>query len=50
MLVYLTLLATVRTQPKSRMLVFMGLYFFSWAGRDRTYNASQGPPHSHLFI
>ena len=37
MLVYLTLLATVRTQARYRMLVFVGLYFFSWAGRDRAY-------------
>lgn len=35
MLVYLTLLATVRTQPQWRMLAFMGMYAFSWAGRDR---------------
>lgn len=37
MLVYLTLLATIRTQPRWRMLVFVGMYAFSWAGRDRMY-------------
>lgn len=36
MLVYLALLATVRTQSQYRRLVFVGLYFFSWAGRDCT--------------
>lgn len=36
MLIYVTLLATVRTQPRYRMLVFLGLYAYSWAGRDRT--------------
>ena len=45
MLVYLTLLATVRTQAKYRMLVFVGLYFFSWAVRDRTYI----PFNLHMF-
>ena len=37
MLVYLTLLATIRARARYRMLVFVGLYFFSWAARDRTY-------------
>ncbi|MCJ1460500.1 hypothetical protein MMC28_010882 [Mycoblastus sanguinarius] len=34
MLIYLTLLATVRTQAYYRVLTFLGLYAFSWAGRD----------------
>lgn len=32
--VYITLLATVRTQSFYRMLIFTGLYAFSWAGGD----------------
>ena len=38
MLVYLTLLATVRTQRRWRMLVFLAMYAFSWAGRDREWS------------
>ena len=35
MLVFITLLATVRIHSKYRILVFLGLYLFNWVAEDR---------------
>lgn len=35
MLIFITLLATVRIHSNYRVLVFLGLYAFNWAGGDR---------------
>lgn len=35
MLIFITLLATVRIHSNYRILVFLGLYAFNWAGGDR---------------
>jgi len=34
MLLYVTLLATVRARPRYRMLIFLGLFLYSWKTRD----------------
>lgn len=35
MLTFITLLATIRIHSNYRILVFLGLYAFNWAGGDR---------------
>lgn len=43
MLIFITLLATVRIHSIYRVLVFLGLYAFSWAGGDRKQNRLSTP-------
>ncbi len=44
MLIFITLLATVRIHSNYRILVFLGLYAFNWAGGDRKRICSSSTP------
>lgn len=42
MVLYVTLLATVRAQPRYRMLIFLALFLYSWKIRDGEFTSPNG--------